>query len=1261
MKILRISLRNIASLAGEHTVDFTVAPLVNTGLFSISGPTGSGKSTLLDALCLALYDETPRMCAVAGTNAVDDAGKSVQQGDVRNLLRRGCGEGYAEVAFVGVDGQTYTAHWSVRRAQGKADRALQPTQHALFRGDARNETERHHAADGTRTDVKNAIVAKVGLTFDQFRRAVLLAQGDFATFLKAKDTERAEILQALTGTERFEKISIAVFDRNKREEAAAREIQQQLGATLPWSPGERAAAEEALRVAVARKKEVDATVAARQRQLEWFETEQQHLKQVGEASEQVRQLEAQVADNQPRARQIQWIRIAALEAGPKRAAEKRAQEALDSARLQETELQKHQQVLLAGEEAGRIGLSTTRGEMERVLKQQQDLASELIAARAFDAELVPLTAALMQAEKESTLARQVEEKARMEFGALLKVVENLGSQKAAQSRSLAQWTHWEPFARDIEMWLERFRVEDSVRAKREGMQVRLKQAVEKFSKAAEQLQTAEAAAAILRKDCETREASLREAAEGVSSFNAEQIHAQRKRAAELRMAWQELRVHLVNQARLLAEQQTCDRQLAPLGEEIHAGEARIEQLNAREIPAARVALQQSRDTLRLAEAASSAHAVILRQALVPGKGCPVCGSCDHPGALPESSENAGELKTLKKDESTKEKELGKLNAELAQAEARLEEKKKQLAGLQKQREKAGADILLLQRFVPQDAEVVEVLHLPESQREQELETRESRAAQDLAALESREAGRIEAEKKWNKLRTESEKVAGRLKDAESAEADARSRKSVADAERRQAEEQLFQIDADHRNVWNALAPIGAASEGAVPGESVGAWDESRRGRGEDLGMLRARFEREARDWLRTRREVDELTQSEKVKQEQLPGRESALEAAAHALKERLEQQDSARKVFEERQAARRGLLGGRAVGEVEAALAADIQRAKAAEAASATAYEEAKHQSKYGGALLDKQQQEVGALSTRLQGAKEVLEEWLGAFAQREGCAVSRDTLDAWLAHDVQWIEREQRELSEAESRLAAARVVEKKWRDHLEEHARSKTSDDDLEKVRNELLGLETQTQTAIAEVDRCRLAVLGDDEKIQNKGALLKTLEAQEERWRPWQKLNALIGSADGTRFRNIAQQWTLEILLQHANAQLEMLSGRYRLERLRDSLNLLVTDRDMDGQQRSVHSLSGGESFLVSLGLALGLASLTSSRLLIESLFIDEGFGSLDAETLRVALNALSHLQSQGRKVGVISHVSEMVDVIPVQIRVVRVSGGASRIAV
>jgi exonuclease SbcC len=125
------------------------------------------------------------------------------------------------------------------------------------------------------------------------------------------------------------------------------------------------------------------------------------------------------------------------------------------------------------------------------------------------------------------------------------------------------------------------------------------------------------------------------------------------------------------------------------------------------------------------------------------------------------------------------------------------------------------------------------------------------------------------------------------------------------------------------------------------------------------------------------------------------------------------------------------------------------------------------------------------------------------------------------------------------------------------------------------------------------------------------------------------------------------------------LNQLSARYQLKRVDNCLNLAVVDRDMSDEIRSIHSLSGGELFLVSLGLALGLASLTSNRLRIESLFIDEGFGSLDTDTLRTAMDALKHLEAQGRKVGVISHVTEMADAIPVQIRVAKGPGGASRI--
>lgn len=176
----------------------------------------------------------------------------------------------------------------------------------------------------------------------------------------------------------------------------------------------------------------------------------------------------------------------------------------------------------------------------------------------------------------------------------------------------------------------------------------------------------------------------------------------------------------------------------------------------------------------------------------------------------------------------------------------------------------------------------------------------------------------------------------------------------------------------------------------------------------------------------------------------------------------------------------------------------------------------------------------------------------------------------------------------------------------------------------------------------------------KVSGLQEELNVRRTESERWA---KLNELAGSADGAKFRRIAQGYTLDILLNYANVQLRELTRRYRLERVPETLALQVIDRDMCDEVRTVHSLSGGESFLVSLALALGLSSFSSNRMRVESLFIDEGFGSLDAETLRVAMDALESLRTQGRKIGVISHVQEMTERIPVRICVNRAGNGRS----
>ncbi|RPJ55159.1 MAG: hypothetical protein EHM23_27070, partial [Acidobacteria bacterium] len=183
------------------------------------------------------------------------------------------------------------------------------------------------------------------------------------------------------------------------------------------------------------------------------------------------------------------------------------------------------------------------------------------------------------------------------------------------------------------------------------------------------------------------------------------------------------------------------------------------------------------------------------------------------------------------------------------------------------------------------------------------------------------------------------------------------------------------------------------------------------------------------------------------------------------------------------------------------------------------------------------------------------------------------------------------------------------------------------------------------------------------------LKVLSDQlvglEEEGRVWLQLGELIGSADGKSFRNFAQTYTLDLLLEHANVHLAELKPRYRLERLcgdaHDPLGILVVDQDMGDDRRPVNTLSGGETFLVSLALALGLSSLQSHRVRLGSLFIDEGFGALDSAALEIALSALEALQLQDRQIGIISHIDGLADHFPAEVRVLPLGAGASRVEV
>ena len=225
----------------------------------------------------------------------------------------------------------------------------------------------------------------------------------------------------------------------------------------------------------------------------------------------------------------------------------------------------------------------------------------------------------------------------------------------------------------------------------------------------------------------------------------------------------------------------------------------------------------------------------------------------------------------------------------------------------------------------------------------------------------------------------------------------------------------------------------------------------------------------------------------------------------------------------------------------------------------------------------------------------------------------------------------------------------------------RPQGSDADGPTLQTQLHALAQRLRDNTTRQGEIRQQLRQDNESRQQQQALGQQIAEAEQLADDWGYLNSLIGSSTGDRFRKFAQGLTLDNLVWLANQQLNRLHGRYLLQRkASDALELEVVDTWQADAVRDTRTLSGGESFLVSLALALALSDLVSHKTRIDSLFLDEGFGTLDSETLDTALDALDALNASGKIIGVISHVEAMKERIPVQIKVKKINGlGYSRL--
>ncbi|HDS9360085.1 TPA: exonuclease subunit SbcC [Enterobacter chengduensis] len=306
---------------------------------------------------------------------------------------------------------------------------------------------------------------------------------------------------------------------------------------------------------------------------------------------------------------------------------------------------------------------------------------------------------------------------------------------------------------------------------------------------------------------------------------------------------------------------------------------------------------------------------------------------------------------------------------------------------------------------------------------------------------------------------------------------------------------------------------------------------------------------------------------------------------------------------------------------------------------------------------LAAQQQQETLETERLHRSEEQFAAALAAshFADRDAF------LSALLDEDT--LRRLEQLKQSLESQIQQASALLGQANQQLKDHqaARPEALEGDAESLQARLQGLAQQLRENTTRQGEIRQQLKQDSDNRQHQLALMQQIEEASRLADDWGYLNALIGSSTGDKFRKFAQGLTLDNLVWLANQQLNRLHGRYLLQRKpSDALELEVVDTWQADAVRDTRTLSGGESFLVSLALALALSDLVSHKTRIDSLFLDEGFGTLDSETLDTALDALDALNATGKTIGVISHVEAMKERIPVQIKVKKINGlGYSRL--
>ncbi|RQW05918.1 MAG: hypothetical protein EH225_04020 [Calditrichaeota bacterium] len=1125
MKIESISILNLNSLYGKNTIDFSQKPFNNSGLFAITGPTGAGKSTIFDAICLALYGRTPRL-------------KNPDE-----IMSRHTGECSAELTF-SVNGIKYRSMWEQRRSRGRSDGKLQSPRMLLIRISENEET----VIEEKKSSVPIAIASITGLDYDQFSRSIMLAQGNFESFLKAGINERAELLEKMTGTELYSRLSIEAFNVAKDKEENLRRLKEKTGDSDILGSEDREGLEEKLRRL---KENRNDKVEIREKLLSARNWQEHNvvikhkldncsfeLQEALEREKNIENLESELARKslieKNRPLYETWVYL----------------------EQEKYRLEKEVADLRRNKE--QISLKQ-KASAERMDKAAEDKNCEELKAEK--------TAALIRSlELEENSLKGIIGQIHMASVEMKKESDTVAEQIELLSRNQNSLDRNEIVKKELDHYIK-----ENAHLEKVGESLPLlKELFERFDSLAgsEIIRNFEKEKASVIKNLEQLDKKIY-LIEREKPGNLQELLDIKEILKAMGPVSRRFREVLEDKKGYLSNKKSYTDELRHLrtGVELLEGDLRKY-----------ISLKQEADFSALVREVKS-H-------LHEGDICPVCN---------------GTISVLRNDDTVVPEEIKKNpEEELNQARTRISVLQERIGDIDKSLDKTE---MILSGLLAEWNEIKENRFpglMPDNKEEavKIYNTNES-LINDCRNWENE----IEA------LKKDRENIIAKINNFEDA-------------------------DNIRKRILSTLSSLGLNRE-----LTPDIMDE--------LVELRAEFNDKASGLNHSEKEITRLKHDIELHKERISSINENIERLQTNLKLLEEKKSDLEKSIE-------NMSEGKSVDQIESEMKKTLTHKK-------KIYDDAS-------AEQNQLAQSYSSIRAALQRMEEALPRIHSEWKEKNKTFIQlqielnielSDFGNKGLAEEIRALEKEIKEVRD--SRFRAEEALNHAS-ESLTEHQKNKPDDELLNNISIRLTEIDHEINLISSEIGGCDEKIKRDDILRSKLDRLILEIEAHEKECRNWSRLRSLIGSADGKVFRRFVQGLTLDKLISLANIHLNKLNDRYRIERSDDrELEVDIIDRWQADTIRPASTLSGGESFLVSLALSLGLSELVGNKVVIDSLFLDEGFGTLDPDSLETVLSALETLQAGGKLIGIISHINAIRERISVQIRVRKLAGGKSQIEI